>query len=80
MQIDAPFIFRADDVAPSPLESAVHLHVAPSSPVEIAAVPPRPLAAGPKRKQETAVASVTPVPGKRRFFGKLRSFFAAMFR
>jgi hypothetical protein len=81
VQIDAPFIFQADAMAPSPLQEAVHLHLASSAPVEITARPPQPRQVAAKAKREALLQTeAKPPQEKKKFFGKLRSFFAAIFR
>jgi hypothetical protein len=79
VQIDAPFIYRAEDLAPSPLETAVHLHLAASNPVEITPLPP-PAPELISRAKPKEVAVVKPQEPKKKFFSRVRSFFAAIFR
>ncbi len=78
VQVDAPFVFHADDSAPSPLESGLRLHLAPQRPLEITPLPPPRPELAQTAKQETPLPP--PKPQKKKFFGKLRSFFAAIFR
>ena len=86
VEVDAPFVFRGDDPGPPPLVIAqvrlsdraapllfdpiVHPPVA-HPPVAEAAVPSSP--------GEAAISAAKPLPRKA-FFGRLRSFFAALFR
>ena len=82
IEVDAPFVFRADDpsASPSPLEGAITLHVA-RNPPQIVALPP------PPSKVETATTNVPPPvtrtpaadKSKPRFFGRVKAFFASIF-
>ena len=81
VEVDAPFVFRADDpsASPSPLEGVITLHVA-RNPPQLVALPPPP-------KIETATTNVpppvAPTPAaeksKPRFFGRVKAFFASIF-
>ena len=81
VEIDAPFVFRATDPEPSPLETAVRMRLANEKPFTIT-VPA--LAATPELKNSSlAESKLRPAPVKpqqKRFFGKIRSFFASIFR
>jgi hypothetical protein len=69
VQVDAPFVFRATDPPPAPVEQVAELrvdHTPPMTPVEITVLPPGGRQAAPK-----------PNTG---FFGKIKGFFAAIFR
>lgn len=79
VQVDAPFIFRATEPGPSPLEEGVHLHVASSPPVNITPQPPKPPETAQLVKPNGAQVE-THQAGMKKFFGKLRKFFATIFR
>jgi len=78
VQVEAPFVFHATGPPPAPVEDARALPLDPR-PYQ-AVVVSTPLPPAPGRKPlgtETASANTPPRSG---FFGKLRGFFAAMFR
>lgn len=77
VHIDAPFVFRATGPAPAPVEDVRAL------PLDSRQLPAPALSAEPpargKKPSGTETATADSVP-RRGFFGKLRGFFAAMFR
>ena len=81
IEVDAPFVFRADDpsASPSPLEGAITLHIA-RDPPQIVVLPP------PPKVQATTTNVPPPVApksaaekSKPRFFGRVKAFFASIF-
>lgn len=74
VKVEAPFVFRADGPPPAPVEDvrALPLDARPLPAPELAALPPQ----KPWGKEMASADS----PPRRGFFGKLRGFFAAMFR
>jgi hypothetical protein len=78
VQVEAPFVFRATEPPPPPVEDARALPL-DSRPVQaIVLSTPLPPAHG-RKPSGTETASVDATP-RRGFFRKLRGFFAAMFR
>lgn len=78
VQVDAPFVFRAADLLPPPVEVAqLRLSRAPQVPLTV--LPPQPQIS-PGADSQVATAEPPKKPGKRGFFGKVRAFFAAIFR
>jgi hypothetical protein len=79
VQVEAPFVFHATGPPPAPVEDvrALPLDARPlTAPALSAPLPP----SGPEKKPSgTETASADPAP-RHGFFGKLRGFFAAMFR
>lgn len=76
VQVTEPFVFRATGPPPAPVEEvdALPVKLRPLSVPPLSAAPP------PGRKPSgTETASADPAP-RRGFFGKLRGFFAAIFR
>src|SRR5262249_41889482 len=77
VQVAAPFVFRAAGPPPAPLEDVRALPL-DSRPLPAPALSAAPPSRGQKPSgTETATIDSTPRKG---FFGKLRGFFAAMFR
>jgi hypothetical protein len=77
VQVEAPFVFRATGPPPPPIEDVRALALDPRPlpvPALIAAPPP-----AHERASGTETASADSIQ-RRGFFGKLRGFFAAMFR
>jgi hypothetical protein len=78
IEVDAPMVYRAEEAEASLLEEAIHLHVS-SKPLPLVALSPPPL------KPDNAVAK-TGISGQRakpksgRFFGRVKAFFASIFR
>jgi len=77
VEVDAPFIFRGDDPAPSPLEQAVSLHIN-NKPLPLIVFPPPPVASAASNVPPATVAKVNK-PKEGHFFGRLKSFFAGIF-
>ena len=79
IEVDAPMVYRAGDelTEGSPLEEAVHLHVSSAPLPLVALAPPLPTKTVAKPAQ---VAVVTEQPKSRRFFGRVKAFFASIFR
>ena len=77
VQVAAPFVFHANGPPPPPIEdaSALPLDSRPLPAPALSAAPP----ARERKPSGTETASVDSAP-RRGFFGKLRGFFAAMFR
>ncbi len=79
VEVDAPFVFRATDPVPSPAPRVAHLKFPAAAPWPLIPQPPPP----PELQQ---VAAVQPLPeaqappAKKKFFGRVRAFFASIFR
>lgn len=78
VEVDAPFVFRGSDPEPAPLAQIVQLRFSSAAPLSINPLPPRPaeLQTPPSLPVPTVFVEVTP----KGFFGKVRSFFASVFR
>lgn len=80
VEVDAPFVFHADDLTPSPLEEAISLHVA-YKPLGLVVLPP---AVAQNQADQNVPAPNLPKPRSKSkqggFFGKFKSFFASIFR
>lgn len=78
VEVDAPFVFHADDPGPSPLEQAISLHVV-QKPLQLMPLPP--VVAEKKEGQNVPPPVVDKRASKQqgRFFGKIKSFFASIF-
>ncbi len=79
VEVDAPFIFRADEPVPPPIEPAVRLSSAAAPRFPLVAAPPPAPAAAPAPAPTAAKQQPRPKPQKKSFFGKVGSFFAAIF-
>ena len=81
VEVDAPFVFRADQPPPSPLEEAVTLHIN-SKPLPLIVLPPAPAEALVSRANVPRPTAVEKRNKGREsgFFGRVKSFFAAVFR
>ena len=78
VQVEAPFVFHATGPPPAPVEDVRALPLDPRPYQALVVSTPLPPAPGQKPSgTETASADAPP---RRGFFGKLRGFFAAMFR
>jgi hypothetical protein len=80
VEVDAPFIFRANDpsASPSPLEGAITLHVA-RNPPQFIVLPPPPAVAAATTNVPPPVAAKSDGKPKPRFFGRVKAFFASIF-
>ena len=78
VQVEAPFVFRASGPPPAPVEDVRALPL-DSRPVQ-AVVVSTPLPPVPGSKPSGTETASAEAPTRRGFFGKLRGFFAAMFR
>lgn len=77
IEVEAPFVYRAEDAEASPLENAIHLHVR-STPLPLTALAPPPRAENVPRAT-TVTAKTAMKPKQRRFFGRIKAFFASIF-
>jgi hypothetical protein len=80
VEVDAPFVFSASDPEPAPLAQIVELRFSSAVPLPIDPQPPRPAQLQPISPPPLQVVVVEVTPKKRGFFGKVRSFFASVFR
>ncbi|MGH9521087.1 MAG: hypothetical protein ACRD3E_00995 [Terriglobales bacterium] len=77
IEVEAPFVYRADEAEPSPLEEAIHLHIR-SKPILLTALAPLPKTEN--VPHPAIVAKSESKPKKGHFFGHLKAFFASIFR
>src|SRR5262249_48464556 len=77
VQVEAPFVFHATGPPPAPVEDVRALPLDSRAMMQPALAAPLPPAKG-RNPSVTETASAN--PPRRGFFGKLRGFFAAMFR
>jgi hypothetical protein len=80
VEVDAPFVFNASDPEPAPLAQIVELSFSSAVPLPINPQPPRPAELRPTPPPPAPVVFVEVTPKKKGFFGKVRSFFASVFR
>jgi hypothetical protein len=83
VQVDAPFFFNANEVEAAPLEQVARLTLSTTPELALIPAPPQPVEVylPPAPPPQTVVItrkSPPPKPGK--FFGKVRAFFASIFR
>jgi hypothetical protein len=82
VQVDAPFFFNANDVQPALLEQVASLTL--STTPELALIPAPPqvveLRPPPPPPQTMVTTRKAPPPKQGKFFGKVRAFFASIFR
>jgi hypothetical protein len=80
VEVDAPFVFHADEPGPSPLEGAVTLHVA-HKPLQLVVLGP-PVADEAERAnvRQPGVEKAANKAKESRFFGRVKAFFAMLFR
>jgi len=78
VQVEAPFVFHASGPPPAPIED-VRILPLDSRPYQ-AVVVSTPLPPVHERKPSGTETASADAPARRGFFGKLRGFFAAMFR
>jgi len=78
IQVEAPFVFRATGPPPAPAEDvrALTLDLRPLQAIVVST----PLPPAPGQKPSGTETASADAPSRRGFFGKLRGFFAAMFR
>jgi hypothetical protein len=79
VQVEAPFVFHATGPPPAPVEDARALPLDSRSLTASALTAPLPPSRPGKKPSGTETASAGPA-ARHGFFGKLRGFFAAMFR
>jgi len=77
VQVDAPFVFRATELMPAPLEQVGRLSVATAPRLPLTALPPQ-TASAPATRAEQAKPAVK--QQKKGIFGRVRKFFASIFR
>ena len=78
VQVDAPFVYNASDADPMILDGAVRLRVSAAPALPIVVLPP-PAPVVQAAPVQTAKAPEKPRERKK-FFGKVRAFFASIFR
>ena len=76
IEVEAPFVYRAEEADSSPLEPAIHLHLR-STPLPLTALAPAPVRENVPRPVRTAKTENKPKSG--RFFGRIKMFFASIF-
>lgn len=80
VEVDAPFVFHADDPTPSPLEEGISLHLS-YKPMSLVVLPPAvALSPGDQNVPPPALSTPKSKPKQGGFFGKVKSFFASIFR
>ncbi|MGZ4823283.1 MAG: hypothetical protein ACXVY9_07015 [Terriglobales bacterium] len=80
VEVDAPFVFSAEEPLPAPLEQMAELKFTSAAPFALTPAPPQ--RSGRKQAQKLATAGeIAQEPPRKRtgFFGKVRSFFASVF-
>lgn len=79
VEVDAPFVFHADEPGPSPLEGAVTLHVV-NKPLQLVVLGP-PVADEAERAnvRQPGVEKAINKTKESRFFGRVKAFFASLF-
>jgi hypothetical protein len=83
VQVDAPFFFSANDVEPAPLEQVAHLSLSTTPELALIPPPPQPMEVRPPPPPPQTVVITRkekPPPKQGKFFGKVRAFFASIFR
>jgi hypothetical protein len=82
VQVDAPFFFSANDVQPAPLEQVAHLTLSTTPELALIPAPPQPVEVlpPPAPPQAVVITRKAPPPKPGKFFGKVRAFFASIFR
>jgi hypothetical protein len=79
VEVDAPFVFRANDPEPAPMAQIVELRFSSAAPLPINPQPPRPAELHPIPPSPAPTVVVEVTRKKKGFFGKVRSFFASVF-
>jgi len=80
VEVDAPFVFSAGDPEPAPLAQIVELRFSSVAPLPLNPQPPPPAELRPTSPPAAPIVFVEVRPKKKGFFGKVRSFFASVFR
>ncbi|MBZ5569845.1 MAG: hypothetical protein LAN64_18605 [Acidobacteriia bacterium] len=81
VQVDAPFVFSANEPEPTPLALVAQLKVSSAPPPwALIPQPPPPPELRPPAPSPPTPAAVQATAPKRKFFGKIRAFFASIFR
>jgi hypothetical protein len=80
VQVDAPFVFRAEDVPPAPVFAELHRRPLPPPLLEVPAVRPPPPPTAPVAVTQVASATPPVKPPSRNVFGKIGRFFSKLFR
>ena len=80
MQVEAPLVFRATDLPPAPIGETRTLPADSRQVAALTLTDPLPPVPPPALIPSSAPSDGTTPPPHRGFFGKLRGFFAAMFR
>ena len=79
VQVDAPFVFHGDEPAPDVTVTLARVHMEKLPWPQVPAVSAQPPA--PSKSEVTAIKVVSPPSVKRKgLFGKVGSFFAAIFK
>jgi hypothetical protein len=81
VEVDAPFVFHADEAEASPLDQVVSLHVN-NKPLPLTVLPPPPpvLVATSTNVPLPVAEKAGNKPRQSGFFGRVKSFFASVFR
>ena len=85
VQVDAPFYFNANDVGPAPLKQVARLTLSTTPELALIPAPPRPAELippppPPPPLQPVVITRKNPPPKQGGVFGKVRAFFASIFR
>ncbi|MBZ5630446.1 MAG: hypothetical protein LAO06_16425 [Acidobacteriia bacterium] len=80
IQVDAPFVFSANEPEPAPLTLVAQLKVSAAPPWALVPQPPPPPELRPPAPSPPAPAAAQAAAPKRKFFGRIRAFFASIFR
>ena len=80
VEVDAPFVFHADDPTPAPMDDAISLHVSYKPLALIVLPPPVVPDTGNHNVPTEAVTKPQRKPKQGSFLGKVKSFFASIFR
>jgi hypothetical protein len=79
VQVDAPFVFNASEPEPAALALIAQLKVSTAPPWALVPQPPPPPELRPPAPSSSAPAAAQAAPPKRKFFGRIRAFFASLF-
>jgi len=80
VEVDAPFVFSANDPEPAPLAKIVELRFSAAAPLAVDPQPPPPAQVQAIPSPPVQVVVVEVPPRKKGFFRRVRSFFASVFR